>query len=243
MKQIPILFSYNDLRTAYPNASSFFSFAFRYVKQGKIKQIKKGLYALVDPSTNEIYATRFQIASKLFDDSYFSYHEALEYYGLSNQSFVSSFAYLCHIYAKELVFEGVRYESKKSSCHLQILDHMKEEGVRVVSLERAIVDAIDCPSLSGGIEEIEYALENAPDLNLSSVEQMLEYYNKDYLYRKVGFLFEKKYGEKIPKDFYDKCLSHVTEKIIYFESHAGQAKLNAKWRLMVEEREPPDELF
>lgn len=240
---MPILFSYNDLRTAYPSPSSFFSFASRYLKQGKIKQIKKGLYALVDPSTNEIYATRFQIASRLFDDSFFSYHEALEYYGLSNQSFVSGFTYLCHTYAKELEFQGVRYEAKKSCCCLQILDRMKEEGVRVVSLERAIVDAIDCPSLSGGIEEIEYALENAPDLNISSIEQMLDCYNKDYLYRKVGFLFERKYGQKIPKDFYDKCLSHVTEKIFYFESRAGYAKLNPKWRLMVEEKEYPDELF
>ena len=243
MKQMPILFSYNDLRTIYPNASSFFSFVSRYLKQGKIMQIKKGLYALVDPSTNEIYATRFQIASRLFDDSFFSYHEALEYYGLSNQSFVSNFTYLCHTYAKGLEFQGVRYESKKSDCHIQILDRMKEEGVRVVSLDRAIVDAIDCPSLSGGIEEIEYALENAPDLNISSIEQMLDHYDKDYLYRKVGFLFEKKYGSKIPEDFYDKCLSHVTEKIFYFESRAGHAKLNSKWRLMVEEKEYPDELF
>lgn len=243
MKQIPIIFSRNDLQITYPNHSSFFSFVYRYMKQGKIKQIKKGLYALVDPSTNEIYATRFQIASRLFDDSYFSYHEALEYYGLSNQSFVSSFTYICHIYTKELEFEEIQYKSKRSDCHLQVLNRMKEEGVRVVSLERAIVDAIDCPSLSGGIEEIEYALENAPDLNLSLVEELLEYYKKDYLYRKVGFLFEKKYGQKIPKDFYDKCMSHVTEKIFYFESHKGQSRLNSKWRLMVEEREYPDELF
>lgn len=243
MKQMPILFSYKDLQTTYPNHSSFFSFVYRYMKQGKIKQIKKGLYALIDPSTNEIYATRFQIASRLFDDSYFSYHEALEYYGLSNQSFVSSFTCICHLYSKEIEFETVRYKSKKSNCHLQILNRMKEEGVRVVSLERAIVDSIDCPSLSGGIEEIEYALENAPDLNLALVEQLLEYYKKDYLYRKVGFLFEKKFGSRISKDFYDKCLKYVTEKIFYFDSHKGHAKLNTRWRLMVEERECPNELF
>lgn len=196
---MPILFSYDDLRAAYPNPSSFFSLVSRYMKQGKIKQIKKDLYALVDPSTNEIYATRFQIASRLFDDSYFSYHETLEYYGLSNQSFVSNFVYLCHTYAKELEFQDVRYESKKSNCHLQILDRMKEEGVRVVSLERAIVDAIDCPSLSGGVEEIEYALENAPDLDISSVEQMLEHYNKDYLYRKVGFCSKRNMSQRFRK--------------------------------------------
>lgn len=68
-----------------------------------------------------------------------------------------------------------------------------------MSLERAIVDAIDCPSLSGGVEEIEYALENAPDLDISSVEQMLEHYNKDYLYRKVGFCSKRNMSQRFRK--------------------------------------------
>jgi predicted transcriptional regulator of viral defense system len=244
MNQLPILFSHNDILDLYPTMSSFSSFVFRSAKRGSVKQIKRGLYALVDPSTGNIYATPFQIASRLFADSYFSYHEALEYYGLANQSFVSGFTYLAHTYTKDFDFNGVTYKAKKSTCNLQILDRMKEEGVRVVSLERAVVDSIDCPSLSGGLEEIEYALDNSPELDIRLVEQLLEHYNKNVLYQKVGYLFEKHYGGKIPPEFYAKCLKHVGNKIVYFESRVGQAKLNIKWRLMIENRGGlPDELF
>ena len=244
MNQLPILFSHNDVLGLYPTMSSFSSFVFRSAKRGSLKQVKKGLYALVDPSTGNIYATPFQIASRLFGDSYFSYHEALEYYGLANQSFVSSFDYLAHTYAKDFEFNGVTYEAKKSTCNLQIFDRMREEGVRVVSLERAIVDSIDCPILAGGLEEIEYALDNSPELDIQLVEQLLEHYDKNVLYQKVGYLFEKHYGGKIPAEFYEKCLKHVGRKKVYFETHVGRAKLNLKWKLMVEDRGGlPDELF
>lgn len=244
MKQFPILFSHNDISYLYSTPSSFSSFVFRSAKKGTIRQIKKSLYALVDPSTGNIYASRFQIASRLFDDSYFSYHEALEYYGLANQSFVSSFTYLAHTYAKDFEFNGVTYKAKKSTCDIQILNKIKEENVRVVSLERAIVDSIDCPSLAGGLEEIGYALDNAPELDIQLILQLLEHHNKNVLYQKLGYLFEKHYGNKIPADFYKECLKHCGNKIVYFESHVGRAKLNLKWKLMVEDKgELPDELF
>ena len=107
------------------------------------KQVKRGLYALVNPTTGMIFATKFQIASRLFDDAFFSYHEALEYYGLANQSFVSEFTYLTKYHARDLEFEDVIYKAKKSNCNLFIEDRIEEEGIRVVSLERAIIDSID----------------------------------------------------------------------------------------------------
>ena len=244
MKQIPILFSHRDFLELYPTPTGFSSFVCRMLKQGRIKQIKRGLYALVDPSTGDIYASCFQIASKLSDGAFFSYHEALTYYGLANQSFVSDFVYLSHAYSRNLDFQGVVYKAKKSDCSIQINDRMKEEGVRVVSLERAIVDSIDCPGLAGGLEEIEYALDNVPKLDVSLVEQMLEHYDKDILYQKVGYLLEKHLGTKIKESFYEKCLSHVKDKTVYFEAKVGHAKLNEKWKLMVDVGgDIPDELF
>ena len=83
MNVIPQLFTYDEVKKFYPNVKNFYAFACRASKKGQIKQIKKGLYALVDPSTGGIYSTRFQIASHLFNDSYFSYHEGrLEVDGL-----------------------------------------------------------------------------------------------------------------------------------------------------------------
>lgn len=244
MKILPMLFSYKDVKEMYPNRDSFNSFLHRSIKKGSIKQIKKGLYAVVDPTTGAIYASKFQIASHLFNDSYFSYHEALEYYGLSTQSFVSHFTYLTHVYVKDLDFEENIYSSKRSTCDLEILDHIEQNGVRVVSLERAIIDCIDNPSYAGGLEEIEYALDMCRDLDLEKVERMLNYYDKSFLYQKVGYLFEKHFGNKIHDSFYKLCLSKSGNKIQYFEAKVGFAKLVLKWKLMVpKEKSFPDEIY
>ena len=85
----------------------------------------------------------------------------------------------------------VTYCSKKSGCDLEILNRIREKGVRVVSLERAIVDSIDCPSLAGNLEEIEYALDSYQKLKIDKTTMLLEHYDKTFLYQKVGYLFEK----------------------------------------------------
>lgn len=244
MKILPMLFSYNDVKETYPNRDSFNSFLRRSLKNGSIKQVKKGLYAVIDPTTGTIYASKFQIASRLFDDAYFSYHEALEYYGLATQSFVSHFTYLTHVYVKDVDFGDNIYSSKKSTCDLEILDHMKQNGIRVVSLERAIIDSIDNPGLAGGLEEIENALDACRNLNIDKVINMLNYYDKAFLYQKVGYLFEKHFGNKMPEYFYQLCLSKSGNKIQYFEAEVGFARLVLKWKLMVpKERILPDEIY
>lgn len=239
-----MLFSFNELKGTYKTASGFSVFVYRAIKRGDIKQVKRGLYALVNPSTGIIFATKFQIASHLFDDAYFSYHDALEYYGLANQSFVSIFTYLTNSHARDLEFEDVTYKAKKSNSDLFIRDRMKEEDIRVVTLERAIIDSIDCLSLAGGLEEVEYALDTCHKLNLKDVQLLLKAYDKNLLYQKVGYLFEKHFGNDVPKEFYKECLKHSGNTVIYLECNPGEGKLNAKWKLMIkEERYLPDELF
>lgn len=244
MKILPEIFTYDDVKDIYPNKKNFYAYVGRATKKGEVKQIKKGLYALVDRTTGGIYASKFQIASRLFDDAYFSYHEALEYYGLATQVFVSHFTYLTHVYVRDVDFEENIYTSKKSTCDLEILDRMKYYGVRLVSLERAVVDSIDNPGYAGGLEEVENALDACRDLNIDKVIKMLEYYNKAFLYQKVGYLFEKHFGNRIPESFYQLCLSKSGNKIQYFEAKVGFAKLVLKWKLMVPiERILPDEIF
>lgn len=244
MKTLPILFSYDDVKALYPNTNGFYSFLKRAIKSGRIKQVKKGLYALVDPSTGGVFANKFQIASRLFDDSYFSYHDALEYYGLATQSFVSQFTYLTHVRVNPVDFDDITYYSKISVCNLEIIDHVKENGVRVVSLERAIIDSIDNYHLGGGLDEVEMAIQASQKLNIEKIIMLLEFYNKAFLYQKVGYLFEKYYGEKIPKSFYELCLSKIGTKRMYLDCTPGRTKLISKWNLIVKnDGGLPNELF
>ena len=244
MKILPKLFSHQELKGTYKTASDFSVFVYRAIKKGNIKQIKKGLYALINPSTGFIFANKFQIASHLFTDAYFSYHEALEYYGLANQSFTSTFNYLTKSHARDLEFDDILYKAKKATNNLFILDRIKEEDIRVVSLERAIVDSIDCLSLAGGLEEVEYSLINCPVLNTKDIISLLKAYNKNFLYQKVGYLFEKHFGNKYSKEFYNECLKHTKESVLYLNCNIGESKLNAKWKLMIKkEKEIPNEIF
>lgn len=206
----------------------------RSIKKGTIKQIKRGLYALVDKSTDEIYANKFQIASKLFEDSFFSYHEALEYYGLATQSYVSSFNYLSHTYTYDIIFNGIVFSGKRNNDREYIQDKMEEEGVRVVTLERAIVDSIDNLSLAGGLEEVEYALSNVHGLNIEIIKEILLKRDKAFLFQKVGYFFDKHFGNTIPSSFYDLCLSKKSNKIRYLNCYMSKAILNKKRNLMVE---------
>lgn len=244
MKTLPMLFTYEDVKYLYPNPNGFYSFLKRSIKNGDIKQIKKGLYALVDRSTGRIYSSKFQIASKLFVDSYFSYHDALEYYGLATQSFVSQFTYLSHVRVNPIVFDGVTYFSKVSKCDLEIVDHIKENGVRVVSLERAVVDSIDNYHLGGGLEEVELALDNCPKLDIEKVASLLKYYDKSSLYQKVGYLFEKHFANEVPPSFYKLCLSKIGSKKMYLDCTPGRTKLISKWNLLIkDDGGMPNELF
>ena len=69
-------------------------------------------------------------------------------------------------------------------------------------------------------------------------------YDKNLLYQKVGYLFEKHFGSDIPEEFYKECLKHSGNTVIYLECNPGEGKLNAKWKLMIkEERDLPNELF
>ncbi len=116
--------------------------------------------------------------------------------------------------------------------------------MRVVSLERAIVDSIDNPKYAGGLEELEEAINCCRNLDINKVIKMLEYYDKAFLYQKVGYLFEKYFGSRVPDSFYQLCLSRAGNKIQYFEAKVGFAKLVLKWKLMVPtQTKIPDNIF
>jgi len=238
MKKLPILFNYDDVKDEFTNLSTYFSFLNREINKGTIKQIKKGLYALVDVSTGTIYANKFQIASKLNNDSFFSYHEAIEYYGFANQSFISNFNYLTSYYPAHIIFDGVRYVGKKMEYKEFVLDRMDKEGIRVATLERTVIDSIDNIGLAGGLEEVEYLLDYVNYLKMDDIIKILEKYNKSVLYQKVGYLFEKFYRDKLPKSFYDLCLSKKAKTVRYLDySRSLKDKLNKKWNLIVREEE------
>ena len=196
-------------------------------------KIRSNLYALVDPSTNDIYSTKFEIASNISKSSFICFHSALEYYGIANQVFngvtVGSLTKF-----NDFTFNDNEFVYKPAKS-LILVNDVASEGIRVTSLEKTIVDCIDEISFSGGIEEVLNALEQIKYLNESKLIDALDEYNKMFLYQKVGYLLEIYNGQlNLTNDFFDKCKSHVTNKVNYLmKDEFKKVSLNKDWNLLV----------
>lgn len=233
METLPIILTKKEAINYFENDKQYSNWIASKLKSKKYIKIRNNLYALVDISINDIYATRFQIASKISNSSFICYHSALEYYGIANQVFddvivgsVTKF--------NNFIFDGSEYIFKQAK-NIGFVNNVVSEGIKVTSLEKTIIDCIDNPLLAGGIEEVLYSLEQIKFLNEDKLLEILEDINKKFLYQKVGYLFEL-YNEQLclSDNFFNECKKHISKKINYFMEHEFKiTELNKKWNLIV----------
>jgi predicted transcriptional regulator of viral defense system len=245
MDILPILFSYNDVKTRFPNRKTYDSFLRRAQKDGKISQIRKDLYALIDPASGGVMASPFQIACRLSPSAFINFHLAMEYYGLAEQVFVSEDCISSLTPFRDCDFEGIRYRGILTSNSSLVADRMAEEHIRIVKMERLLVDAVDLPRYCGGYEEVSKAIGLIPYLEEPLLLSYLRTINKDVLFLKVGYLLETYYQGSLSPAFYSECLSHLSKKKYYFSAKIGNGRYISKWGLIVPQTKEgiPNELL
>ncbi len=229
----PILITKEKVISKFKDEKQYSNWIANKLRSGVYVKIRNNLYALIDPSTNDIYATKFEIASNISETSYICFHSALEFYGLANQVFnditVGSLTKF-----NNFIFGESEYIYKQSKSIAFVKD-VASEGIRVTTLEKTIVDCIDEINLACGIDEVLNALEQVKYLNEAKLLDVLEEQNKMFLYQKVGYLLEI-YNDQLnlSESFFDKCKSHLTNKTNYFMKGEFQKEsLNKDWNLMV----------
>ena len=245
MRILPILFNYNDLKKDFPNRKTFESFLARSLKEGKITQIRRGLYGLNDPSTGLLMASKFQIASRISSTSFISYHLAMEYYGLSEQSFSSLAIVSSSSRFHSFTFSDVDYQCALTKNPLFIRDRLAEEGIRIVSVERMLVDSADRLDRCGGFEELSKAVSSIKEICEEELFLLLKSYGSDFLYLKIGYLLEQYFRGPISEGFFSECLRHRSRKKYYFGAKTGNGVYQKKWNLIVpsQKKEIIDALF
>ncbi len=215
-------------------------------QQGRLLQIKRGLYSRVPYGTN---ASNYRIdpyllAGKITDDSVLSYHAALSFYGIA-YSLWTKFTYLTHhTKTRTLDFQGntflpVAYPQKLLVSHNQGFGIIQEErqgiDIRVTSRERTLVDVLDRPDLSGGWEEIWRSFEAVDYLNLNMVIKYALLLNNATTIAKVGFFLEQ-HREKFTvtdKDL-NKLKKHLPQSPHYMDKRVKDFSVFAsKWNLMI----------
>lgn len=228
------VFTTKEFEHLFDNSKSMNNSLSNYVKSGKIKRIKSGLYAGVNPLTQDVFANKFEIASKANSSAYVSYHSALEYHGLANQVFhtitVSSPSRF-----SEFEFNGQSYEFRVSLFEDGVLNIEGNSTIRVTDLERTVVDCINRIDDAGGAEELVQAVSLVTYLDENKILYYLKKYDKKFLYQKTGFLLAKIHGDIMSQEFYDYCkkISNLHKNYLVDERN-DNAKLDGEWQIIAD---------
>ncbi len=199
-----ITFSLDDARNIIGNLPATKKYLREMVRSGYVNQIRKNLYTCYDFALYQDCANRFQIGSSINKNSYISYHSAFEFYGFYNQMFheiqVSS-----NKRFSPFEYDGYSYKSYINDINIQI-DTI--QGVKVTSIERTIVDSINMLGKIMDIEEFVKCLDLVHLVDEKKILEILNSYNKEILYRKVGFILSFYKNElKLSDSLFDICLS------------------------------------
>lgn len=154
------------------------------VKNGSVRRIRKNLYTCTDFVNGGDVANRFDIASKITPSSFVAFHSAFEFFGFYNQVFYDVQVCSQNRFSN---FEdkGYYYRFFASGTNSQV-DILR--GVKVTSIERTIVDSINMLGKVMDTEELLKCIELVNLVNEQKIRDILLVYNKDILFRKVGYI-------------------------------------------------------
>ena len=200
-----------------------------YLKKGYIERVRRNLYVVISMETEQPIANRFQIASQVTQDACISHHSAFEYYGYANQVFYEVY-FSTHKNVRPFSYDGLQYTPLPNPSTIEILD--MNNGVKVTSLERTVIDSIIDMDKIAGLEEFLRCLELIPSLNEEKLLDVLESYRKKQLYQKVGYILEfYKKDLSLSKDFFLKCISCSSSSKTYLSQEIRDNIFHPKWLL------------
>lgn len=175
-----------------------------YAKSGKIKPIRRMLYAVIPPNqtTDSVLIDPYLVAGKATEDAVIGYHSALELLGVAYSSF-GQLTYITQQKSKPFDFDGHWYQSVAAPQALQkkqaansYVDTVNRQGVdiRVTNAARTYVDALDRIELGGGWEEVVRSLSSLAVLNIDQVIDYCLMLNNARLNAKVGYFLSQRQG-------------------------------------------------
>lgn len=230
------VFTIDDVTKLVGNEKTAYTQLNRLMKRDWARKVRKKVYSVVNPTTGQLVANRYQIACAISETAYLSHHSAFEYYGLANQVFnevyVSTETKFHHF-----EYDHVTYKYVASRMKEGVVEAKNTTGVRITDLERTVVDSIRDFNKIGGIEELLNCLEGIHYLDEKKLKRYLDHYDTQGLYQRVGYLLDHYRKEmQLSEDFINYCKSKIGKSRRYLVSEAKVNSLyNREWELMVPE--------
>ena len=219
-----------------------------HVRAGHILRVRRGLYVSLprgaDPKKHPV--DPYLLAGRMTPDAVLAYHTALEFHGKA-YSIHKQFVFLTSLAPRPLSFRGHRFRPIASPKALRDggnegfgVTVAERVGVplKVTSLERTLVDALDRHDLAGGWEEAWRSLEMVEYFDLDQVLGYALLLGNATTVATVG-LFLEQHRETLMVD--EKVLKRLRSRRPrqphYLERGKKEpSRLVASWNLVVPER-------
>lgn len=175
-----VIFSRSDIIDSFDTPAAFRYWIDKSMSDNLIKRVKRDMYAVVNPTTGNIYANKYLIACASAPAAYLIYHSAIEYHGLSNQVYHTLYVAAEQRF-QNFEYNDIEYVYTQSPFAGQIKTVDYGAKLRVTNKERTIVDCIANLKMSGGIEEVMNALEYMCKLDETRLKDCLNAYDNGFL--------------------------------------------------------------
>jgi predicted transcriptional regulator of viral defense system len=225
-------FTWEELCEAIGSETTAHTLVYRYMKQGYIARVRRGLYVALDLLTKSSSVNKYRIASQISPTSYISHYSAFEYFGLQNQV-----SYIVNVSSEtpfaDFNYEGITY-SHISSRLSQGITH-QTDGVRITDIERTVLDGINDFDKVMGLEELLRCLSLVPSLDEQRLLDYLSAYKKQVLYQKTGYLLEHLKTElRLSDRFFEICSANIgkSKRYLLRNDTFVDVSYNEKWRLI-----------
>lgn len=213
--------------------------------RGRVLSVRRGVYAVVPLGTAPDVAPvdPYLVASRLAPDAVLAYHTALELHGHAHSAFANQ-QFLTRTAARACTFRSVVFQPVRvpralagrggKRIEVQTMDRMGLD-LRVTTLERTCVDALDRPDLCGGWEEVFRSLESVPYLDLEALVAYALKLRSATVAAKVGWFLECNAQRlDVPERVFRRLRSHAPQSRQYLDRGTKRGhRLASGWNLML----------
>jgi len=214
-------------------------------KQGRILNVRRGLYATVPWGMDAASMTvdPHLVAAKMTRDAVLAYHTALEFHGRT-YSAQWQLVYLSVGRSLPHTFQSHDFRSApipppllaKGAAMFGVTRHDRSGvALQVTNHERTLVDVLDRPELSGSWEEIWRSLESVEFFDLDQVIAYTRLLQNATTAAKVGFFLEQQRGPLMVEEAHLDALRELSPRQPHYltRSQPKGCRWVKDWNLMI----------
>ena len=215
----------------------------QFLASGRLRLLSPGVYAVTPPGEDARAFTPdpLLVASRLTRDSVLAYHSAFEALGFANQVFTQA-TYLTAGHRRSRRLEAHTFVALPPPRPLG--DEWEDIGVetvqrqglalRTTGRERTLVDCLDRPRYSGGLEELFACVSSLPSLDFGLLERYLAALGSLTLYARAGFVLQR-FADRlfVERPLLDRLAVRLPKVPAYLLRREPGNVLVREWRLLV----------